>query len=150
MGVELRLVVVIEKPPAGVDFALQEGKGREYKTVQKQRSRGKELTFRCIVKLQNTRDDGLPNLLGPMTQGPPADRFLYIDIGRLAGQNDCRWGRRMKVPLAGITWELIEQSAADLLSVFEARVPGTGKDGGPSCATVEPPDGWKLVPKRRG
>ena len=32
-------------------------------------------------------------------------------------------------------------------AVLEARVPGTGKDGGPSCATVKPVDGWKLIRK---
>jgi hypothetical protein len=33
-------------------------------------------------------------------------------------------------------------------AVLEARVPGTGKDGGPSCATVKPFEGWKLVQGR--
>jgi hypothetical protein len=32
----------------------------------------------------------------------------------------------------------------DAPGVLEARIPGTAKDGGPSCATVQPLDGWKL------
>jgi hypothetical protein len=28
--------------------------------------------------------------------------------------------------------------------LFEAIVPGTGKDGGPNCATVKPFAGWRL------
>jgi len=29
--------------------------------------------------------------------------------------------------------------------VLEACVPGTGRDGGPACATVKDFDGWKAV-----
>ena len=40
----------------------------------------------------------------------------------------------------GITMAMIKSQA-----VLEARVPGTGKDGGPSCATAKPFGGWKLL-----
>ena len=30
----------------------------------------------------------------------------------------------------------------DLELILEARLPGTGKDGGPSCATVHPIQDW--------
>jgi hypothetical protein len=145
--VELRLRIVLVKPPAGVDFGLQLGKGADYETIQKQRSDGDDLSFDGSVKVQDNGKDGLPNFLGPLTQGPPAARFLYIDIGRLAGQTDCLWERRIKVPLGGITWELIRRVPADSNAVLEARLPGTGKDGGPSCATVRPVSGWKVAPK---
>jgi hypothetical protein len=147
---ELRLRIILERPPAGVDFGLQEGKGHDYKTVHKQRSKGKDLAFDCTVMVRDNREDGLPNFLGPLTQGPPTDRFLYIDIGQSAGQKDCPWNRRLKIPLSGITWQLIEQATVGLRTVLEARIPGTGKDSGPSCATVKPPDGWKLVGQERG
>ena len=39
------LRIVLEKPPAGVDYALQEGKGRPFDVVQKQRSKGGDLEF---------------------------------------------------------------------------------------------------------
>jgi hypothetical protein len=29
--------------------------------------------------------------------------------------------------------------------LLETRVPGTGKDGSPSCATVKPFPGWNVV-----
>src|ERR1700732_632077 len=70
----LRLRIVLETPPAGVDFGLQEGKGHNYKTVTKQRSKGKDLTFDCTVMVRDNREDGLPNFLGPMTQGPTSNR----------------------------------------------------------------------------
>jgi hypothetical protein len=37
--------IVIEQPPAGVDFALQQGSGSAYEPVQRQRSTGNDLTF---------------------------------------------------------------------------------------------------------
>src|SRR4030095_10988608 len=37
--------IVLENPPAGVDFALQKGKGNVYEIVQKQRSTGMNLVF---------------------------------------------------------------------------------------------------------
>src|SRR3954451_25130939 len=80
MEVQLRLRIVLENPPAGVDFGLQQGKGAAYQTVQTQRSRGDDLRFDGTVTAKDNRGDGLPNFLGPLTQGPPGGRFLYIDI----------------------------------------------------------------------
>jgi hypothetical protein len=94
------------------------------------------------VTVKDNRGDGLPNFLGPLTQGPPTGRFIYIDIGKLAGQSDSQWERRIKVPLGGITWELIGQVSVDPALVLEARLPGVGRDGGPSCGTVAPARGW--------
>ena len=88
MQTELRLRIVLVAPPGGVDFGLQEGKGNDYKTIQKQRSKGADLSFDCTVTVKDNRDDGLPNFLGTLTQGPATGRFIYIDIGRLAGQSD--------------------------------------------------------------
>jgi hypothetical protein len=141
---EVRLRIVLVAPPAGVDFGIQEGKGSDYTTIQKQRSKDADLTFEFSVTIKDNRDDGLPNFLGPQAQGPTTGRFIYIDIGKLAGQSDSCWERRIKVPLGGITWDMIEKAAADSKLVLEARLPGTAKDGGPSCATVKPTEGWKV------
>src|SRR3954451_14242442 len=113
MQIELRLRIVLESPPVGVHFGLQEGKGTNYKTIQTQRSQGDDLRFDGTVTAKGDRGDETPNFHGPLTQGPPAGRFLYIDIGKLAGQADSGWERRLKVPLGGITWELVERVAAD-------------------------------------
>jgi hypothetical protein len=144
----LLLRIVLEKPPPGVDFGLQEGKGRDYKTVQTQRSKGGDLTFTCTVTVKDKREDGLPNFLGPLTQGPPTDRFIYFDIGQFAGQKDSCWNRRLKIPLVGITWEMIQQVSADPKLILEMRAPGTGKRGGPMCAKLKGVE-WKAVRKKR-
>ena len=78
-------------------------------------------------------------------QGPVGERFVYIDIGTCAGQIDSNWSRRLKIPLRGITWNMIQQLETNAHSFLETHVPGVGRDGGPNCATVKPFDGWKLV-----
>jgi hypothetical protein len=75
-------------------------------------------------------------------QGPPRQRFVYLDIGTYAGQADSAWSRKLKVPLAGITGKMLAVGG-----ILETRVPGTGRDGGPSCATVQDFEGWKPVPR---
>ena len=137
MEQELQLRIVLENPPPGIDFGLQEGGGNEYKVIQKQRSSKGDLKFEFAVRVREGKD-GQPNLLGPFVQGPAQQRFVYIDIGTYAGQTDTPWSRRLKVPLLGITWELIKKG-----KTLETHVPGTGKDGGPTCATVKPFAGWK-------
>lgn len=139
---EVRLRIVLVAPPAGVDFGIQEGKGNDYRTIQKQRSKDADLAFEFTVIVKDNREDGLPNFLGPLAQGPATGRFIYVDIGTYAGQSASPWGRRIKVPLGGICWEMIRKASTKL--VLEARLPGTGNDGGPSCATLKPADGWKV------
>jgi hypothetical protein len=71
-------------------------------------------------------------------------RGIYVDIGTYAGQADSCWSRRLKIPLKGITWDTIDRLSARAEAVLETRVPGTGKDGGPNCATAKPFEGWEL------
>jgi uncharacterized protein DUF5990 len=141
---ELTLRIVLETPPAGVDFGLQKGRGSDYETIQKQRSKAKDLHFEFTVGVKAGSKDAMPVFVGPFAQGPPGERFIYIDIGTCAGQTDSCWSRRLKIPLISVTWDMIDRVMADSDLVLETRVPGTGKDGGPTCATVKPFGGWKL------
>lgn len=140
---QVTLRIVVEQPPPGVDYGLQKGRGNDYETVQTQRSKKEDLSFEFNVEVKEGKD-GLPNFLGPFAQGLPQERFVYLDIGTYAGQTSTPWSRRLKIPLDGITWKSIEQAARSA-QLLETRVPGTGKDGGPSCATVKPFVGWKLT-----
>jgi hypothetical protein len=139
---ELTLRIVLEKPTAGCDFGVQKGKGNEYETVQTQRSKGKDLSFEFRVRVKT--GTAAPNFLGPFVHGPTGERFIYIDIGTYAGQTETVWSRRLKVPLRGITSEVIERVLANDHSLLETRVAGTGRDGGPTCGTVKPFEGWRL------
>jgi len=136
---ELNLLIILEKPPADIDYGLQQGGGSNYETVQTQRSTGRDLRFNFSVRVREGKD-GQPNFLGPFAQGPAQERFVYLDIGTYAGQKNTGWSRRLKIPLRGITWELVEKG-----KTLETRVPGKAKDGSPSCATVKPFAGWSVV-----
>lgn len=138
---QITLRVVVEAPPSGVDFGVQEGHGSNYKTVQTQRCSKGDLRFEFAIRVNKSKT-GPPNFLGAFAQGSANNRFIYLDIGTYAGQTNTAWSRRLKIPLAGITWPMIEQ-ASDASVVIEVRVPGTGKDGGPTCGTVKQP-GWVL------
>ena len=137
---ELTLRIVVEGPPAGVDYALQKGRGSAYETTRKQRSEGYDLAFEFTPSIKAGVSDSMAALGGPFVQGPPRQRFVYIDIGACAGQTDSPWSRRLKIPLTGITMKMIAAGG-----ILETRVPGVGRDGGPSCATVKDFEGWKYV-----
>ncbi len=64
-----------------------------------------------------------------------------MDIGSYAGQADSEYGRRLKIPLRGISKI---QAAKAKGKTFETAIAGTGKDAGPACATPKDFKGWKL------
>jgi len=139
----LPLRITLIKPPAGAPFCLQQGKDD---LVPPTSDSGENVSFDFTVNIANDRTDGAPKFRGPFVQGPPGDRFLYINSGTYAGQSDSCWSRRAKVPLSGITWDLIEEALSRSSAVLEARIAGTAEDGGPACATVLLlEDGWKVL-----
>jgi len=137
MDVEQPLRIVVLDPPPGVTFALQRGKNEP---VPPSRSTPKQLIFDLTVRV---RDEDEPNFHGPFAQGPRGARFVYINSGTYAGQTNTPWSRRAKVHLCDITWALIGRAKGKPL---EARFAGTGRDGGPSCATVPLlGGGWQIA-----
>jgi hypothetical protein len=143
MEYELRCRIVLETPPAGVDFAIQIGQGAKFQLGQKQRSTGDDLEFEFSVIVAATAQSA-PDFRGPAVQGPRGQRFIYINSGTYAGQSRTAWSRRLKVPLVGLSSETVSRAAANPRGVLEARVAGTARDGGPNCATVKPFSGWVL------
>ena len=146
MPSEIRLRLTLVAPPAGVDFGIQRGRGSAYQTDSVQRSTRGDLHFEFTLTVADDRKDGRPNFRGPMAQGPPESRFVYVDVGTLAGQKDTAWSRRMKVPLQGITWTQLRQLRPR--GMLSASVAGTGRDGGPSCGTVKLLGDWVVVAQR--
>ncbi len=134
--------ILLEKPPATVDFGLQKGSGSNFETVLKQRSKGQDLYFEFMAGVKANKGN-IPTFTGPFIQGPSNAKFVYIDIGTYAGQTDSMWSRRLKIPLIGITWDVVHQLSADF--ILETKIAGTGKDGSPGCGTVKPFNGWKKV-----
>ena len=142
---ELSLHIVLQTPPPGIHFGLQKGSGSKYETVQTQRSGTGDLHFNLTIITRGDRaKDNLPRFSSPFVQGSYPGNFIYIDIGTYAGHVSL-WGRRLKIPLSGITWEVIDKVKSEPKLILETHVPGTGKEGSPNCATVKPFDGWKVV-----
>jgi Family of unknown function (DUF5990) len=138
----LSLHITMIKPPPGVPFCLQQGKAD---LVPPSSYSGENASFDFTVNIANDRTDGPPKFRGPFVQGPPGGKFIYINSGTYAGQADSCWSRRAKVPLSGISWELIEEALSEPSAVLEARIAGTAGDGGPACATVRLLEGgWKV------
>jgi len=146
MDAVLSLRIILEKPLAGVDYALQSGSGSKFDLVQKQVSGNEYLVFLFSAKIKGEGEDQ-PDFAGPFVQGNKSERFIYIGIGSYAGNPDSEWSRRLKVPLRDITWEMVGKALSDGGLVLETRVSGTGKDGTPSCATVKPFSGWNIKSK---
>jgi uncharacterized protein DUF5990 len=141
---EIPVRITLIGPPPGVLFCLQRGRAE---LVSPALAADPELSFDLFLRV-GRRPDGQPNFLGPFAQGRPADRFVYVRSGTLAGQADSCWTRRARVPLARIDWALLDEIWARPGAVLEARIPGRAKDGGPVCATVRLSDGWRVTQRQ--
>lgn len=145
MKSEIPVRLVLTDPPPEVLFGIQCGRGAAYETVLVQQRKRGDLSFDFSIVVADNRKDGAPNFLGGYVQGPASRRFVYIDVGTFAGQKDTPWSRRIIIPLGGITWALIHKVQAGTGRRLSAAIPGRGKDGSPSCATVPIPGGWQIV-----
>jgi hypothetical protein len=145
MKLEVPIRLVLVEPPAGILFGVQRGRGARYEPMFVQQRERRDVSFDFSLLVADNRTDGQPNFLGDFAQGQPDRRFVYIDVGTYAGQTDTPWARRMIVPLQGLTWPLIRKVVSRPGHRLSARIPGTGKDGGPSCATVRLLGGWEIV-----
>lgn len=145
MNEEITIQIILERPFPGVLYALQKGTGALYESIQAQVASDHDLIFDGVIKLKG---DGVkydyPDFGGPLVQGTKTARFLYIDIGRTAKQMGSEWSRRLKIPLTGISWDMVRQLQSLPNSMLQTKVPGIGKDGGPNCATVKPFAGWHI------
>lgn len=137
------LRIIIERPLPGVALALQSGTET---LVPPTASSTAAVVFDFTVRLGPPQPGGAPTFLGPCTQGPPAARFVYICVGRRAGQAGGACDGRMKVPLTGLTSREVQTLLATPGRRLAVRVPGTTPSGGPTLATVKLPAGaWQLV-----
>ena len=98
--------------------------------------------FDMTVDLNGER----PNFLGKYSQGPKDARFVYVNSGTYAGQHPTCWARRAKLSLMTITVEQVKEIMDDPARCFETVMPGVGRDGGPTCASVKGIE-WRVVKK---
>lgn len=139
----LRLRIVLVDPPAGVRWALQEGRDRLVPPV---RATPGEVVLEAMVALGPPAPDGSRPVRGPAVQGPKGARFVYAASGSYAGAAGASGGRRAKVPLPDLPPALAAAWEAEPSRVLEARVAGTARDGGAAAATVPLlGEGWRLA-----
>lgn len=142
----VRLRIVCKAPPDpdhhGAIFGLQDNSSTaQWSLHAGSRKPNGDFVFDCEARVRPKARTGDPNFLGDFVHGKPDERFLYLSWR----PKDClpvppamgspRWQRRMKIHLSTITRELLEE-AMQSGGVLEATVEGTGKDGGPNCASV--------------
>ena len=149
MRAEVPMRVVLVDPPAGIDFGIQHGRGAGYETLfVQQRTRG-DHRLRLLDEGCGEPGRPSPNFQGPFAQGPPAGRFVYVDVGTYAGQKNTHWSRRMIVPLARNRLAArIKKATSKPGYRLSATIPGRGKDGSPNCATVQVLGGWQVIEAR--
>lgn len=129
------------RPPKGVAIAVQRGRDELLLPVGEEGDQ-------AIFEFEMTADlsSGHPNFLGKFSQGPKDSRFVYVNSGTCAGQADTCWTRRAKISLVSISTEQIEDVFRSLNSCLETSYGGTGRDGGPTCASVKGIE-WKITEK---
>lgn len=143
MSQEVPLRIVLVQPPKNVHFAMQRGKAELVAPTQ---ADDDTITFDLTVRVGAPQPNGDLNFLGPFTQGPPAERFVYVNAGTSAGDLASPWTRRAKIKLAGITQAMLEAVQNTPGAALEARIAGQAKDGGPAAASVPLlGDGWQVV-----
>jgi hypothetical protein len=148
MNQEIPFRITVVHPLAGVAFRLQREKAADLDAPTE--TSEDHISFDFSLRVKGDRADGVPQLVGTWAQGPPTDRFVYINSGTMAGQADSCWTRRAKVSLTGVSWELIEQVLASQDTALETQIEGTARDGGPACARVPLlQGGWKVSQIRR-
>jgi hypothetical protein len=145
MTAALWLRITLVEPPAGVWFGIQRGRsGADPRAL----SDGSDLSFEIPIRLKEGKVEGSTDFSGEYVQGRPGERFVYISIGKHAGDTHSCWDRRAKIYLHGIPGELSMQAVGRDDRVLEAWIPGRARDGGPVCASVKLLDPWKIVDRR--
>jgi hypothetical protein len=119
-----------------VTYSLQDDKGSPVCPVVAKQA---PLSFDVPVRVAPG-----PRFLGEFVRREGKERrFVYIAIGAQAGEQASPWSRRAKIDIHDVPIELLEQALDG--KVLEGRFPGRDKEGGPSCASLRPLNGWAVA-----
>lgn len=136
---EIPFRINVANPLAGVTMMVQNGKDDLLPPSEKS---SEKLFFDFDMTVDMAGD--APNFLGKFAQGPKDARFIYVNSGTYAGQQDTCWARRAKLSLMGIGRSQVEAAIESPGARFEVSVNGVGRDGGPVCASIKGLE-WKVV-----
>lgn len=133
---EIRMRLVIEGPVTGVVHSLQDK--RSVPVDPKRSTSGEPLVFDFVVRVAPG-----PRFYGSQVRSEgPERRFVYIAVGKQAGDATSCWDRRMKIDVHTIPQPLLDEATRE--GRLEAVIAGTGVDGEPACATVRP-SSWRVA-----
>lgn len=134
---EIRMRVVVEAPVPGVVYSLQ---GKQNQPIDaKSSANSMPLAFEFPVRIVTGRSFSGAHV----RREGPTRRFIYVAVGKQAGDASLCWDRRMKIDIHTITKRLLDEAVSG--KVLEASIAGAGKDGTPACATVSPIRAWRAV-----
>jgi hypothetical protein len=129
--IEIALRIVIERPVIGVLHSLQAKDGQPFDP--KCSREGEPLVFDFPIRVGPG-----PKFFGDQVRREgPVRRFVYIRIGKMAGDAVSPWSRRMKIDVHDIDGDLLDRAGRNG-GVIETMILGTAADGTPACATVRP------------
>ena len=130
---EIRACLVIEHPVPGVLHSLQEDDAPLDPKTSKD---GEPLAFEFPLRIERATN-APPKFFGKQVRREgPLRRFVYVRVGKSAGQWLSEWNRRMKIDIHDIDLDLLDKAMAG--GVLEATIDGTLPDGSPACATIRP------------
>ena len=141
MKYQIPFRVIVDRPLPGVTTRVQKGRDE---LLEPSSLSDSALSFEFEISVDVDGED--LNFLGKFAQGPKDSRFVYVNSGTYAGQHITSWSRRAKLSLMSITKQQVQRAIDDRGSVIETTMPGVGRDGGPTCASVKGLE-WKVVPK---
>lgn len=138
----LLLRLTVRHPVPGVMLRVQRGRDA---LVPPEFESPDAVVFELHVEVEE-RVDGRVVCRGPEVQGPPANRFIYVNAGTYAGDAHATFGRRAKVPLTALPAAVVAAARARPDAVIEGAIDGRARDGGPAAASVPLLDGgWHLA-----
>lgn len=128
---DVKLRIIVRNPLPGVSFAVQLGRTE---LLEPSVCKTSALTFEVPVKVGENKS-GVTTLSGPVIQGKPGERFVYVNSGKRAGQVSSCWDRRAKIMVSDVDATMLKK-LRDHGGTLVAEINGTCGDGGPSCARV--------------
>ena len=136
---EINVRIRVLQPLAGVAMQVQRGRDELLPPIK---NGNEELVFEFPLTVDLAGSS--PNFLGRYSQGPKDARFIYVNSGTYAGQAHTCWSRRAKLSLMAVTASQVRELLEG--GWLEASLPGVGRDGGPTCASVKGLI-WRIVDK---